>query len=336
MTRKLLIQNENWPLSRPFAIARGSSTSIDIVTVTIKEGGLMGRGECRPYARFGETPESVSKAIEGMRSFIEAAPTNGGGGDRRSLLDRLAPGAARNAIDAALIDLECKIAGLGAAELLGLELPEAVETAGTVGLAPAAEMAAEAARMADYPLLKIKLNASAVEERLRAVRRAAPQTPLLVDANEAWSPKGLKFYMPLLAELGVAALEQPLAEAEDAALSDIDHLVPVIADESFHSANDLAGLRGLYDGVNVKLDKCGGLTAALQAVTRARAEGFLVMVGCMVGTSLAMAPAALLAPLADFVDLDGPLWTADDRENGFTIRAGRFKVELEGLWGAPR
>jgi L-alanine-DL-glutamate epimerase-like enolase superfamily enzyme len=324
---ELAVRTESWPMAAGFAIARGTKWEARVVVAELREGDAIGRGECVPYPRYSETVEGVIEAIETLRGALER------GMDRTELQTRLAPGAARNALDCALWDLEAKRRGEPAWRLADLSEPQPVITAYTISL-DAPDAMAHAARVArERPLLKIKLGADGDAERVIAVREAAPEAQLIADANEGWSLADLERLAPLLAERGVALLEQPLAVDEDAALDGLDCPVPLCADESCHTVADLARLRGRYEFVNVKLDKTGGLSEALAVVRAAQQLGFDVMVGCMVGTSLAMAPAALLAGAARFVDLDGPLLLAHDRDPGLRYENSLLHPPSRALWG---
>ena len=280
-----------------------------------------------PYARYGETVEGVLAAIEAL------APAVAEGLDRAGLQAALPPGAARNAVDAAFWDLEAKTSGKTVSRLAGIEPPRPVVTAYTLSLAEPEAMGRAAAEHAARPLLKLKLTGEGDLERVRAVRSAAPASRLIVDANEGWSPEHFERYASALAELGVALIEQPLPAGRDDALAQMPHPVPVCADESCHTSEDVEGLVGKYDVVNVKLDKTGGLTEALRLVRAARAKGFRLMVGCMVGTSLAMAPACFLAQDAEFVDLDAPLLLAKDRQPGLRYDGSTVYPPKPALWG---
>lgn len=327
MTRSVKIGVERWPLARPFTISRGTKTEAEVVVVELAEHGFRGRGECVPYPRYGETAAAVARHIEAHAAALA------GGLDRRRLQSLLPAGAARNAVDCALWDLEAKRCGLRAWEIAGLAPPGPTVTAETIGLERPAEMARAAAALADRPLLKIKLGADAVVERVRAVRDAAPRARLVVDANEGWDRDLLRRVCGPLADLGVDMIEQPLPAGTDAALDGLAVPVALCADESCHVAEDLPALAGRYRMVNIKLDKAGGLTESLRLAAAARDAGLAIMVGCMVGTSLAMAPATLLAPLAEVVDLDGPLWLARDREPGLRFANGMVDAPEPALWG---
>ncbi len=324
--RHLNIAVERFPIAGAFVISRGAKTEAVTVVATIEAGGLCGRGECVPYARYDESIESVVAQIESLRRDIET-------GTGRDALQRLLPhGAARNALDCALWDLEAKVSGLSAFELAGLAPPEPVVTAYTLSLGKPEAMAA-AARDANRPLLKLKLGDDGDAERLAAVRAAVPAATLIVDANEAWSAANLDANLDACAAQGVALIEQPLPAGEDAILAEIAHPVPLCADESLHDRGDLARLRRRYEAINIKLDKAGGLTEALALATAAEALGFQLMIGCMVASSLAMAPALLLAGRARYVDLDGPLLLARDRPEGLVYEGARVFPAAPALWG---
>jgi len=325
--RTLRVAAESWPLRRPFAIARGTKTTAEVVVAEITDGSVTGRGECVPYPRYGETPADVAAAIESL------APAVAGGLDSDALADALPAGAARNAVDCALWDLEAKAAGRRAWELVGLAAPEPAVTAETIGLGGIEEMARDAAALAGRPLLKVKVGRDGVVERLCAVRAAAPDARLVVDANEGWDLETLQAVGDDLACLGVEMIEQPLPAGGDGGLDAGACPVPLCADESCHTAADLDRLAGRYRLVNVKPDKTGGLTGALELAHAARNAGFGIMVGCMVGTSLAMAPATLLTGFADVVDLDGPLWLARDRDPGLRFEDGTVFPPDAALWG---
>lgn len=318
---------ERWPLREPFRIARGSRTAAEVVVVTVESDGATGRGECTPYRRYGETAEGVVKVIEGV------ARERPDGLEREELPALLPASAARNALDCALWDLEARKSGRPVWSLAGLSEPGPVITAFTLGLNAPAEVEAAARRAADRPLLKLKLGADQDLERVRAARNAAPGTKLIVDANEGWTLEILESLAGPLAELGVDLIEQPLPADQDQALSGIDLPIPLCADESCHDRTTLPGLEERYDAVNVKLDKAGGLSEALATTRGARASGLDLMVGCMVGTSLAMAPAVLLAQDARWVDLDGPLLLGRDRSPALRYEEGRVHPPEPALWG---
>jgi L-alanine-DL-glutamate epimerase-like enolase superfamily enzyme len=315
---------ETWPIAGAFVIARGAKREATVVVARVSDGSLSGRGECTPYARYGETVDSVRSAILGL----------GEPPDRSALLQRMPAGAARNAIDCALWDYEAKRSGRSAAYLAGLTSVGPLTTAYTISLADADAMAARAAAAArSMPLIKIKLGGAGDAARMRQVRAACPDARLVADANEAWTPAMLPELLAVAAECGFELIEQPLPAGADAALADVQHPVPVCADESLHTRGDLDELAGRYDAVNIKLDKAGGLTEALALAADARSKGFKIMVGCMVATSLAMAPAVLLAQGVDWVDLDGPLLLARDRQPALRYEGALVYPPEPQLWG---
>ncbi|MBR0896409.1 dipeptide epimerase [Bradyrhizobium tropiciagri] len=318
---------ERWPIAGTFTISRGAKTEAVVVVAEVSAGGLIGRGECVPYPRYGETPEATLQAIQAMRE-----PLAGGMG-RIALQARMPAGAARNALDCALADLEAKRAGQRIWNLLGRPAPEPRTTAYTISLGTPEAMAEATAKAAHRALLKIKLGGDGDGARIAAVRRAAPTSELIVDANEAWTDDNLAANLAACADAGVTLIEQPLPAGKDEALARIKRPVAVCADESVHDRGSLEGLRGRYDAVNIKLDKTGGLTEALAMADAARALGFEIMIGCMVATSLAMAPAMLIAQGARFVDLDGPLLLARDRDNGLRYDASLVYPPDVALWG---
>ena len=331
MVRTLTVRTEGWPLARPFTISRGTKTVAEVVVAEVSAARsdgrrIVGRGECVPYPRYGETVDAVAAALRAEAGTIAA------GLNREGLLGRMPAGAARNALDCALWDFEAKDTGTPAWMRAGVEEPRPAVTAETVALGPPKVMAGAAWELQDRPLLKLKLGCEAVVECVMAVRQAVPLVRLIVDANESWNFDLLKQVTPELANLGIAMIEQPLPAGDDAALAGFQSPVPLCADESCHGLEDLAKLAG-YRVVNVKLDKAGGLTAALALARAARAAEFSVMVGCMVGTSLAMAPAMLLAGLADTLDLDGPLWLAHDRTPPLRFERGIVHPPDSVLWG---
>lgn len=329
MLRAVTARPERWPLIAPFRISRGVKTAAEVVRVEIVEGAHRGRGEGVPYARYGETLASVLSQIAEATRRIEQ------GLSRAELPSVLPPGAARNAVDCALWDLEARKAGCSVAELLGQPPLGPVVSALTVSLDSPEIMGQAAAGMAGAGVIKVKVDAASPEACLRAVRAAAPAAKLIVDPNESWTIGILASMQPVLAELGVALIEQPLPAGEDAALQGFESCAPICADESVHVAGDLASLRGRYDYVNIKLDKAGGLTSALELLAAARGQGFGVMVGCMVSTSLSIAPAFHVARHADFVDLDGPTWIASDYAGGAVQRGAELLPPAAAVWGAP-
>ena len=318
---------ERFAIAGSFAISRGAKTEAATVVAEVSRGGFVGRGECVPYPRYGETPEATLQAIEGLREKIS------GGLDRGGLQAALPAGAARNALDCALIDLEAKCSGQRAWTLLSRKEPQPCMTAYTISLAAPEAMAVATTGAAHRPLLKIKLGGDGDQERIAAVRRAAPKAELIVDANEAWTPANLERNLAACAEAGVSLVEQPLPAGGDGLLAKIRRPLAVCADESVHDRRSLDGLRERYDVVNIKLDKTGGLTEALNMADAARALGFDIMIGCMVATSLSMAPAMLLTPLARFVDLDGPLLLAQDRDHGLRYDGSLVHPPEPALWG---
>lgn len=328
MRRTLEIAVESFPIAGTFTISRGSRTEAVVVTATIREGAFVGRGECVPYRRYGETVEGVAAAIEGARAHVEA------GADREALQEALPPGAARNALDCALWDLEAKISGVPAHVSAGVERLPPATTAFTISLDSPDAMGAAAARAAARPILKVKLGAPEGDlARIAAVRAGAPDATLIADANEGWPPEEAARYVDACAEAGFALVEQPVHADRDEALRGLSRRVPLCADESAHDRASLPRLVGLYDLVNIKLDKTGGLTEALGMAEEAQARGFGLFVGCMLGTSLAMAPAMLLTPRARFVDLDGPLWLARDRDTPLRYGEGLVHPPERALWG---
>ena len=319
---RIMPKAEAFRLAQAFTISRGSRTEAKVVTVEAFDDGATGRGECVPYARYGETMESVVAQIEGA-----------GATSRTVLQEAMPPGAARNALDCALWDLEAKRAGARVWQLAGLAPPQPVTSAFTLSLDTPDNMRAAAAREAARPLLKIKLGGEGDMARLEAVREGAPDTRIIVDANEGWTAEVYSELAPHLVRLGVALVEQPLPAGDDDMLAEIARPLPVCADEAAHDRASLPGLKGKYDVVNIKLDKTGGLTEALALRDEARAAGFGVMVGCMVGTSLAMAPAVLVAQGAAIVDLDGPLLLAEDRDPPLHYEGSLAHPPTPDLWG---
>jgi L-Ala-D/L-Glu epimerase len=313
---------ETWPIAGSFTIARGAKTEAVVVVAEVTDGQITGRGECVPYARYGETPEGVLAQIRG-------ASVSG----RRELLDALPPCAARNALDCALWDFEAKSCDRSAASLAGCAPLQPVLTAYTLSLDAPEAMAKKAAAARDYPLLKLKLGAEGDAERLAAIREARTDARLIVDVNEGWRADTVREGLALCAAAGVEVVEQPLPAGEDAMLAHIAHPVPICADESTHTKANIQANIGLYDAVNIKLDKTGGLTEALAMAEAARQAGLLVMVGCMVSTSLSMAPAMILAQHADWVDLDGPLLLARDRTPCLSYAKAFIRPPSSVLWG---
>ncbi len=319
----LTINRDVFPLAQVFTISRGSRTEAKVLSVKISRDGISGWGECVPYARYNETAASVSAQIESLPEAF----------DRQDLYELLPAGAARNAVDCALWDLEAKQSNFRVWQLAGLPAPGPEITAYTLSLDSPEKMRAQAAEHAHRPLLKIKLGTPDDMPRLEAVRAGAPHSDIIVDANEGWSADIYADLAPHLLRLGVKLVEQPLPAADDSALLGLDRPVPVCADESAHDRASLAHLAGKYDVVNIKLDKTGGLTEALALKREALAQGFEVMVGCMVGSSLAMAPATLVAQGALITDLDGPLLLAEDRAHPLHFDAAGVHPPSAALWG---
>ncbi|GGK14788.1 N-acetyl-D-Glu racemase DgcA [Luteimonas terricola] len=324
----LNLAHASHPLATPFRISRGVRTSTEVVVATIRRGGFTGRGEALPYARYGE---SVASVIEGASLL---SPAIAGGLDRRGLCELLSPGAARNALDCALWDLESRQQGTPVSALLGQPgaLPP-LASAQTVSLDTPERMAEAARALARLELVKIKVDASDPAAQIRAVRGALPGARLIVDPNESWTLELLESLQPVLAEARIDLVEQPLPAGGDDALSGFSSVARLCADESCHTASDLPRLRGRYQVVNIKLDKTGGLTGALELLDAARAQGFGIMVGCMISSSLAIAPAWHIARHAEFVDLDGPLWLKDDHAGGAVMRDGLLQPPAPELWG---
>jgi L-alanine-DL-glutamate epimerase-like enolase superfamily enzyme len=319
-------KEEIWPLKQTFRISRGSRTETRVVVVTVADGQHIGRGEAVPIARYNQTPESVLAQIESIRSEKNLV--------REQLQSLLPAGAARNALDCALWDLQAKISGKRLWELADIPIVPEVETSFTISLDTPEKMATAAKASANVPILKLKLSGENLDlARVEAVHGAAPAARLLIDANESWSPDHYKGIAPAMKRLGVELIEQPFPANADDVLENLDHPTPVCADESCHTSADLPRLTNRYEVINVKLDKTGGLTEALLLTERARESGFKLFIGCMVGTSLSMAPARVLASAADYVDLDGPLLLARDRDNGLTYRNGKIDIPSRELWG---
>ncbi len=327
----LVVKTERWPIAGSFAISRGAKTEAVVVVAELSDGSHTGRGECVPYARYNESIESVTAAIEAVRGEITQRP------DCDALQAAMPAGAARNALDCAVWDLAAKRAGKAAYALAGLAAPQPVVTAFTISLGSPDAMAAAAQKAAARSLLKVKLGSDGDTARIAAVRNAAPKARLIVDANEGWSAQNLAANIAACADAGVELIEQPLPADDDAALVSAQRPLAICADESVHGRASLAALKGKYDAVNIKLDKTGGLTEALAMAAEAERMGFTLMIGCMVATSLAMAPAMLLAqgarPGARYVDLDGPLLLARDRPNGLRYDGSLVYPPEPALWG---
>jgi L-Ala-D/L-Glu epimerase len=325
---ELSVRIERWPLAGAFTISRGTKTEAVVVVAELSDGTHRGRGESVPYARYGETPEGVLEAIEAMRPALRH------GLDRAGLQDAMPRGAARNALDCAYWDVNAKAAGRRAHELAGLVAPKPLVAAYTISLAAPSAMADAAEQAASRPLLKVKLGAGDDDAaRIAAVRHAAPRAELIVDANEGWSDDNFQQNLAACADVGVTLIEQPLPDGRDAALSRIKRPIPVCADESVHDRASLDALAGKYDAINIKLDKAGGLTEAMALAAGAERRGLTIMVGCMVASSLAMAPAMLVAQRARVVDLDGPLLLAKDRACGLRYEGSLAYPPEPALWG---
>lgn len=324
---KLDLETTAWPVDGDFTISRGSRLVAEAIKIVLVKGGHRGQAECVPYARYGETLISVERQI---RATVDKM---GAHANRTRLQDMLPAGAARNALDCALWDLEAKEKGTSVAELLGLERREWVETAFTLSLGTPEKMHARAVEHQDKSLLKLKLSGAGDLERVAAVRSGAPETRIIVDANESWTVSDYLELTPRLQELGVSLIEQPFPADADEQLSSLPHAIPVCADESCHTRADLPRLTGLYDMINIKLDKAGGLTEGVALLKEAKARGFSIMVGSMLGDSLAIAPARLLAPYADISDLDGPLLLAADHQPPIPFKGNMIGEADPMLWG---
>ena len=327
MRRYLEATTESFPIAGSFTISRGSRTQADVVTCTIRDGVFTGTGECVPYKRYGESIEGV---LTDIRSIADAVAD---GMDREGLQRAMKPGAARNAVDCALWDLEAKMNGTSVAARILSASAKPLVTAYTISLGDADTMAASAAENASRPLLKVKTGTEDDEARMRAIRAAAPNAQIIVDANEGWTDANIEHHLAVAAEVNISLIEQPLPAGKDGILSRISRPVAICADESVHLTQDLAALRDRYDAINIKLDKTGGLTEALVMKAEAQRLGYTIMVGCMVGTSLAMAPAVLLAQDTALADLDGPLLLARDRTPGLVYEGSIVYPPKPELWG---
>ncbi|ESR24237.1 N-acetyl-D-Glu racemase DgcA [Lutibaculum baratangense] len=327
MPPRLDVRIEKWPIAGGFTISRGTKTEAVTVVAELVDGIHTGRGECTPYPRYGETPEGVAETILGLTHEVQM------GLDRHQLVTTLPAGAARNALDCAFWDLEAKRSGRRAADLAGLPPLEPQVTCTTISLGTPEEMAEAARKKADWPLLKVKLGKPGDAERIAAVREAAPKARIVVDANEGWAVDELPALMRACEDARIELVEQPLPSDDDAALERLERSVVICADESAHDRLSLPKLKGRYDALNIKLDKTGGLTEALLLAEEAEATGLKIMVGCMVATSLAMAPAMLVAQRAQWVDLDGPLILSQDREPGLVFDGATISPPDPDLWG---
>ena len=327
--RVLKIATESWPVSGEFRISRSTLSRIELVTVTLTQDGYSGRGECRPYVRYGETPASVTQQIERIRDLLCAELS------LEDLQDAMPAGAARNAVDCALWDLKAKMTGRSIADLIGLPAPKRRQTAFTLSVDTPENMRDAAIAAKVYPLLKIKIGDSTGLEAAQLILKARPDAMLIIDANEALRPEELRDFRSSLAEASVALIEQPLPDAIFDKIDNRPKAKPIYcADESMHGLDDLNKLwRAGYRAVNVKLDKCGGLSAGLEVIKAAKARGFITMAGCMVGTSLAMAPMMMLESFADYIDLDGPLLLAKDRKKGLRYEGPIIHPPQRDLWG---
>lgn len=328
MLRELTVRHRSFPLRAPFRIARGVKEAAEVVSVELRQGDAIGRGECVPYARYRESVASVMEAIERCRAEMVT------GMGRDELQHRLPPGAARNALDAALWDLESRLCSVPVWRQLAHPTPAPLETAITVSIDTPERMQRAAAAIADAPLIKIKVDGSDPAARIDAVRSAAPRARLIVDPNESWDIDILRALQPALERARVDLLEQPLPAAADDALLGFASRIPVCADEACHATADLPRLRGRYQAINIKLDKTGGLTEAWRLLRAARSDGFRIMVGCMICSSLGIAPALELAREAEFVDLDPPFWLREDYPDGVTLEGGSLQPPAPGFWGA--
>ena len=324
---KLIVTHESWPIAGSFTISRGSKTSAEVVVVTLEDEGFIGRGESVPYPRYSETVPDVVAALEAARESIEAGFTH------EDIARLVEPRAARNTLDCALWDLEAKRGTKPVWQLAKLHEPHPMVTAFTLSLDTPQAMALAAAAASDRPLLKLKLGREGDVERLRLIRRAAPTSRLIIDANEGWTPAQLPELFKACADVGVELIEQPLPAGNDEALRHIEHTVAICADESAHDREKLHELVGKYDAINIKLDKTGGLTEALALAQAATDMNFKIMVGCMLATSLAMAPAMLVAQFAQVIDLDGPLLLARDRTPGISFDGSLMYPAPPELWG---
>ena len=324
---KLIVRSETWPLAKTFSISRGHKKTAEVIVCCLEENSIWGRGEGVPYPRYGESIDQTIQAIENIRPHIES------GLDVNKLRDLLPAGAARNAVDCALWDLRAKQTQTPVFKLAKFDQPKPVETAYTISLDSPKKMGAEASKNSHRPLLKLKINGNEDLERVAAVRKFAPKSILIVDANESWNENDVVLMSTEMAKLGVSLIEQPLPVGKDNLLEEIVHPVPFCADESCHTSNDLPQLVKKYDFLNVKLDKTGGLTEAIAVLEQAKKYDFGIMVGCMVSTSLSIAPATLLTTEAEYVDLDGPLLLKNDRQDGLCYRNSLLIPKFGNLWG---
>jgi len=320
---KIDVSQDSFPLKSAFRISRGSKTTADVVTVKLTRNGVQGWGECVPYPRYGETVESVTEQLQSVPPHIT----------RADLIETLPAGAARNALDCAIWDVKAKETNRRVWQLANLPKPKPVQTAFTLSLGTVENMTRAATQNAHRPILKLKVGAPDDLDRLVAVRNAAPDAKLVIDANEGWTIDDYQLLIDHLVDMNIALIEQPFPAGQDACLSNLDRPIPICADESVHTSEDLPALVGKYDCLNIKLDKSGGLTTAIDLKAKAQAVGFDIMIGCMVGTSLAMAPALLLASDATLVDLDGPLLLTKDRDTPISYDARGMHPAPAELWG---
>ena len=320
---KIDVSQDSFPLKSAFRISRGSKTTADVVTVKLTRNGVQGWGECVPYPRYGETVESVTEQLQSVPPHITPA----------DLIETLPAGAARNALDCAIWDVKAKETNRRVWQLANLPKPKPVQTAFTLSLGTVENMTRAATQNAHRPFLKLKVGTPDDLDRLVAVRNAAPDAKLVIDANEGWTIDDYQLLIDHLVDMNIALIEQPFPAGQDACLSNLDRPIPICADESVHTSEDLPALVGKYDYLNIKLDKSGGLTTAIDLKAKAQAMGFDIMVGCMVGTSLAMAPALLLASDATLVDLDGPLLLTKDRDTPISYDARGMHPAPAELWG---
>ena len=326
MMRKVSFCSRSFPLKKAFRISRGAKKSAEVVTVELFERGLKGRGEAVPYARYGESVESVLEQIDAIKNDLQNGISN------VNLNALLPAGAARNAVDCALWDLESKNTDTPVWKLLEREEPKNVKTAMTISLDKPEIMAKDVTSYGNQKLIKIKLDSKFVLESVSRIRSVAPQARIIIDANESWTAEQLKVWQSDLHKMKVDLIEQPLPAGEDNALSEFEHLIPICADESFHTSEDIKRMNGLYDCVNIKLDKTGGLTEGLKCIEKASENNLIVMLGCMIASSLSMAPALLLASDASFVDLDGPFFLKEDVNPTLIKASGKLCYSSE-LWG---
>ncbi|GMM83074.1 N-acetyl-D-Glu racemase DgcA [Pseudoalteromonas sp. MTN2-4] len=323
----LAVETHRFALKQVFKISRSSKTSADVIVVTLKSGSYVGLGEAVPYARYGESLDSVMSQINAIKAYLDSE------GMLSNAIQKMPAGAAKNALDCAYWDLRAKIANKPVNELLGLSKPQSCVSAQTLSIDSPENMAQAAADMGHPPLIKVKLDRDNIVDKMRAIHEACPLSKFIVDANEAWTIEDLCEVAPTLAELNVSLIEQPLPADQDADLAAYNGPIAICADESCHTRKGLQQLKRYYDAINIKLDKTGGITEAVALMREAQLLGFTIMVGCMVGSSLAMAPAFLLSSEATFVDLDGPWLLSEDRANGFDFKDGIMSPAEPLLWG---